>query len=170
MNEIDYAIIALLVLSVLVGAWRGAIREVLNIVGWVLSFILAHAYAGDLARQFADWAVDPALRLVAAWLVIFLIVTIVMSLLASLLSEWARKLGLGGIDRALGGAIGFVRGLLVLLALTWAAGLTKIPQSPLWRSAACTPWLEVAALYAKGMLPEGIAARIRYRVSDLHKV
>ncbi|MBI3715433.1 MAG: CvpA family protein [Betaproteobacteria bacterium] len=169
MNELDYAIVALLVLSVIVGCWRGAIREVLNMAGWVLAFIVAHAYAGDLARQFSEWAVDPALRLIVAWLVIFLIVMALVSLLASLLSGWAHKLGLGPFDRVLGGVIGFLRGLLVLLALTWVAGLTKIPQSPMWRAAASTHWLEIAALYARNVLPDGIAARIHYRISDLHK-
>ncbi len=169
MNEIDYAILAVLLLSVLIGAWRGAIREVLNIVGWVLSFILAHAYAAELAKQFQEGAIDPALKLIVAWLLIFLVVIVLVSLLASLLSEWAKKLGLGGFDRVLGGVIGFLRGVLVLLALTWAAGLTKVPQSPQWRDSLFAPWLETAALYARGVLPEGIAARIHYRITELHR-
>jgi membrane protein required for colicin V production len=59
--------------------------------------------------------------------------------------------------------IGLARGLLVLLAITLAVGLTKIPQSAAWREAALTPWMELAALYTRSLLPESIAAKVRYR-------
>jgi membrane protein required for colicin V production len=163
MNALDYAILALLLISVCVGVVRGAIREILNIVGWILAFVLAHTYAGTLAPQFAEWASEPVLRLVAAWLIVFLVVIAGTSLIASLLSGVAKKIGLGGVDRGIGAAIGLVRGTLVLVALTLVIGLTKLPQVTIWQSAAFTPWLESAALYSRNMLPDSVAARIRYR-------
>jgi membrane protein required for colicin V production len=164
MNALDYAILAVLLISVVVGVFRGAIREILNIVGWVMAFVLAHAYAGSLAPQFAEWASEPVLRLVSAWLIIFLVVLAGTSLIASLLSGVAKKIGLGGVDRGIGAAIGLIRGGLVVVALTLVIGLTKLPQASVWQSATFTPWLEIAALYSRNMLPESVAARIRYRV------
>jgi membrane protein required for colicin V production len=165
MNELDYAILGMLVISIAIGVYRGAVREVFNIAGWVLAFILAHAFAADIARLFADWATEPTIKLLAAWLAIFLTVVLVVALLASLLSEFVKKLGLGTVDRILGAGIGLLRGGLVVLALTLAAGLTRLPQAPLWRTSALTPWLEVAAQYARGILPDNIASRIKYRPS-----
>lgn len=165
MNELDYAIIAVMLLSIIVGAVRGAIREVMNIAGWVIAFIVAHSFAANLAAYFADWAVEPVLRLVAAWAVIFLVVLLGVALVASLVTGLVKKLGLGGLDRGLGAVIGVARGALVLLVLTLGLGLTKMPQSVLWREAAITPWLEVAALYSRSVLPDSVAARIQYRHS-----
>ena len=54
MSVVDYAVVALLVLSVGAGVMRGAIREVLNVVGWLLAFGIAHTYAADLAPHFAE--------------------------------------------------------------------------------------------------------------------
>jgi len=163
MNAVDYAIIVLMLLSVAAGAVRGAIREVLNIAGWVLAYGIAHAFAADLAPMFAEWIGEPVARTVLSWAVIFLVVVVLVSLIASLLSEVVRKLGLSGLDRGVGALIGVARGLLVLLVITLAVGLTKIPQSALWREAALTPWMELAAMYTRGVLPDTVAAKLKYR-------
>jgi membrane protein required for colicin V production len=163
MNELDYAICVLLAASLLIGIYRGAVREVFNIAGWILAFILAHAFAPHVATLFADWMTEPVIKQIVAWLIIFLSVIVIVALIASLASELVRKLGLSTLDRVLGALIGLVRGFVVIVALALAAGLTKIPQTPVWRSAAATPWLEVAALYARGILPDNIASRIKYR-------
>jgi membrane protein required for colicin V production len=164
MNELDYAILAILLVSILVGLLRGAIRELLNIAGWILAFALAYAFAGRLAVWLADWAADPILRLALAWGAIFLLVLVLVALIASLASELMRKLGLGGLNRGLGALVGFVRGLVVLVALALAAGLTRLPQSVIWQEAALTPWLEVAALYSRSLLPDTVAGRIKFRL------
>jgi membrane protein required for colicin V production len=163
MNAVDYGVIVLMLLSIGAGVVRGAIREVMNIAGWVLAYGLAHAFAADVAPLFADWVGEPAGRTLLAWASIFLAVVVVVSLVASLLSEVVRKLGMSGLDRGVGALIGLARGVLVLLAITLGVGLTKIPQTALWREAAVTPWMELAALYTRGLLPESIAAKVRYR-------
>jgi membrane protein required for colicin V production len=164
MNELDYGILLLMVLSIVVGVVRGAIREVMNVVGWVLAFILAHTYSSEVAPLLSDWLSEPSARAIVAWALVFIVVVVVVAVTASLLSDLVRKLGLGPLDRLVGGAVGVLRGAIIILALTLAAGLTKLPQSATWREAFLAPWIEVAALYAKGVLPEKIATRIRYRV------
>ena len=165
MNELDYAIMAVLLLSLAIGAWRGGIREIINIGGWVVAFILAHAFSATLAPYFADWMAEPVYRLIVAWIVIFVAVLIFASLLASLLSELVRKLGLSSLDRVLGAMVGLLRGTLVVIVLALAAGMTKFPQSTLWKGAILTPPVEIAALYARALLPESLAAKILYRSS-----
>ena len=164
MNELDYAIIIVVLVSLAICAWRGAIREIINIGGWVVAFILAHAFSASLAPYFADWMAEPVYRQVVAWIVIFVAVLIFAALLASLLSELVRKLGLSGLDRLLGAAIGVLRGVLVVVVLALAAGMTKFPQSALWKNATLTPPIEVVALYARALLPQNLASRILYRL------
>lgn len=163
MNELDYAVIFVMLVSIGVGAVRGAIREVINIAGWVVAFIGAHAFAGTLAPYFADWMAEPVYRVALAWIAIFLAVLIVAAMIASLASELVRKLGLSGLDRVLGALIGVARGALLVLVLTLVAGMTKFPQTSMWKSAASTPLLEVVALHARALLPDSLAARIMYR-------
>lgn len=162
MNVLDYAILGVLLISVLIGVFRGAIREIVNIVGWVAGFFAAKMFAPELVPFFSDWMVDPVIRFVVAWLLIFFSVVIGISVIGSLIAEGVRKLGLGSLDRIVGAAIGALRGALVLLFLALAAGLTTFPRAPIWKEAALTPWLETAALYVRSMLPEGLAKRIQY--------
>lgn len=166
MNELDYAIIIVVLVSLAIGAWRGAIREIINIGAWVVAFILAHAFSADLAPYFADWIAEPVYRMVLAWLSIFVSVLVFGSLLASLLSELVRKLGLSGLDRFLGAVVGLFRGVLVIIVFALAAGMTKFPQTVLWKKATLTPTIEVAALYARALLPQSLASKILYRFND----
>jgi membrane protein required for colicin V production len=161
-NVLDYAILIVLLLSILIGVVRGAIREIVNIVSWVAGFIAAQAYAVDLVPYFSDWMVDPAIRYVVAWILVFFCVVIALSVIGSLIAEAVRKLGLGALDRVVGAAIGAVRAVLVLLLLTLAAGLTTFPKTTIWKEASLTPWLETAALYVRSLLPENLAKRIQY--------
>ncbi|MFN5191525.1 MAG: CvpA family protein, partial [Burkholderiales bacterium] len=117
------------------------------------------------APMFAEWVGEPAGRTLLAWVTIFLGVVVAASLTASLLSEVVRKLGMSTLDRGVGALIGLARGLLVLLAITLAVGLTKIPQSAIWKEAALTPWMELAALYTRSLLPNSVAEKVRYRAA-----
>jgi membrane protein required for colicin V production len=164
MNGLDYAVIVLMIISIGVGVLRGAVREIMNIAGWVLAFILSRMFAPDVAQHFAEWASDPSLRLVAAWVAVFLTVLLFVALITSLVTTLVRQLGLGGLDRTIGALIGVARGFVVLFALMLAAGFTTLPQAPIWREAASTPWLEMAALHARAVLPEAIGSKIQYRV------
>ena len=125
------------------------------------------SFSADLAPYFADWMVEPGYRVIVSWILIFVAVLVFASLLASVLSELVRKLGLSGLDRVLGALIGLFRGALVMVVLALAAGMTKLPQSLLWKNAALTPSIEIAALYARALLPQSLGSRILYRVPSV---
>lgn len=48
MALLDWGLLAVLALSMLLGAWRGLVFEVLSLAGWVLAFVVARWFAGDL--------------------------------------------------------------------------------------------------------------------------
>ena len=70
--------------------------------------------------------------------------------------------GGGGDDRGLGAVIGLLRGALIVVLLTLAAGLTTFPKAPIWNDALCTPLLESLALHSRLLLPDSLAKRINY--------
>ena len=41
MADLDWICLAVLALSLSIGAWRGLVYEVLSVVNWVLAFVLA---------------------------------------------------------------------------------------------------------------------------------
>jgi membrane protein required for colicin V production len=162
MTGFDFAVIAILLVSVLLGLWRGLAVEVLSLVGWPLAFVLSNLYSDNFARFLP--LKQETLRTTAAYVLMIAVVLIAWGVLVWVLSKMLKSIGLGRMDRTLGGLFGIVRGGLVVLALVWLAGVTDIPEKPFWRKAMMSKALEDAALMTKAWLPDNIAQRIHYRI------
>jgi membrane protein required for colicin V production len=128
MTGFDFAVIAILLVSVLLGLWRGLAVEVLSLVGWPLAFVLSNIYSDNFARFLP--LKQETLRTTAAYVLMFAVVLIAWGVLVWMLSKMLKSIGLGRMDRTLGGLFGVVRGGLVVLALVWLAGVASLPS---WR-------------------------------------
>jgi membrane protein required for colicin V production len=159
----DYAVLAVVGVSVLLGLWRGVIGEVLALLGWVLAFAAARLGAASGARLLDGVMVDPALRLATAMIVIFIAVLLLVALVRFLVRKAVQAVGLGFLDRLLGAVFGILRGALVVLSLVAIGGLTALPKLDWWRDAALAPPLETAVIALKPHLPDELAKRIRFR-------
>jgi len=159
---IDYVVIAVLALSAAWGVWRGIVREVMSLAGWVIAFLAANLLAGPVGERLPESLARTELRVLAAFIGIFVVSLVVTALVGLLLSRIAKAAGLGGLDRSLGGLFGIARALVILVALALAAGLTRLPQDPAWTGSICGPWLERAAVSIKTWLPPALSERLRY--------
>jgi membrane protein required for colicin V production len=162
MTWLDYAVIGVFAISLLVGAWRGLVREVVSILGWVIAFLAANLFAGPLGPSMPEAIPTPELRLAAAYVAVFIGSLILTSLAGLILSKVVKAVGLGGIDRLLGALFGAARGVLILLAAALLAGLTSAPAQPYWRDSTSGPLLAQAAVALKPLLPQTLAERMRY--------
>ena len=162
MTVFDYAVITIMVLSVLLSIWRGAVREVLALAAWVAAFFLAQRYAVGVAVLLPDSIPGASLKLLAAFCIVFLATLLLLSLLAVAISQLLRATGLSLIDRMLGAAFGVARGLLIVLVLVLAAGLTTLPRQPVWRNAMFSAPLEALAVAMKPWLPAELSRRMNY--------
>jgi len=162
MNWLDYAALALLTASILWGAWRGLVREVISVASWVLAFLAANLLAGPLGEELPKALPSPEIRVLVAYIAVFVATLAVCTLAGQLLSRLAKVAGLGGLDRVLGGVFGLLRVLVILLACTLLAGLTALPRQPAWRNSVCGEPLAQAALALRPWLPQSFAGRLRY--------
>ena len=162
MTVFDYSVLAIVGFSVLLSVMRGLVREVLALAGWVVAFIVASLFTEDAAALISRDVPGEALPLLVGFAAVFLVVLVAMSLLAIGASKLVKSAGLGMEDRVLGGVFGLARGLLVVLVLVLAAGLTALPRHPEWRKAALSGPLESVAGAIKAWLPAGLSKRITY--------
>jgi membrane protein required for colicin V production len=162
MTWLDYAVIGVFAVSLALGAWRGLVRELLSILGWVIAFLAANLLAGPLGPAMPEAIPSPELRVAAAYVAIFVASLIVTSLLGLLLSKIVQAVGLGGLDRLLGAGFGAARGVLIVLAAALVAGLTSAPRQPAWRDSVSGPLLAQVAVALQPLLPQTLAARLRY--------
>ena len=144
-------------------AWRGVVGEVLALAAWVVAFFVARAEALEVAGWLAGRIAEPGMRLAAAYVLIFVGVLLIFALARRLISLMLKAVGLGLLDRLLGGAFGVLRGILVVLVAVLVAGMTPLPRSEEWRDAVLAPPLETVVIAAKPWLPAEAAKRIRFR-------
>ncbi len=162
MTWLDYAVLGVIVVSIIWGAWRGLVREVISVAGWVLAFLAANLFSGPLSAHLPQSIPSPELRFVTAFVVVFIATLAVTTLIALLLSKIIKVVGLGGLDRTLGSLFGVARGLLIVLAFALLAGLTGLPREPLWRGSVSGAPLAHVSLALRPWLPNTFAERLRY--------
>ena len=162
MTGFDFAVMAILLVSLSLGLWRGLVYEALSLAGWPVAFVLSRLLAGEIAPMLP--LMQEAARIALAHAVVFIAALAAWAILVRLFAKLVRAIGLGWLDRVLGGLFGALRGVLVVLALVWLAGLTAIPEQPIWRAAQTSKAAEDIALLTKAWLPDSIAQRIRYGV------
>lgn len=158
----DYGVVVILVASLALGVWRGLIGEVLALLAWVVAALAAWQF-GREAGELITAIPDPGLRVLAGYALVFVGVVFVLALVRQAVRGLLKVLGLTAVDRVFGVAFGLARGLLIVLVLVAAGGMTSAPKEPWWAEARLAPPLETAVLASKPWLPPEAAKRIRFR-------
>ena len=142
---VDYVFIAILAFSLLLGIWRGLVREAISLAALIAAFVLTALYAPDLAHWLEPHIESPLGRILVANVLIFLSVLMVGALVAWLASRIVKGAGLGSFDRMLGGAFGIARGVLVLTVLALVVQLTSLHREPVVQQSKLLPALQPLA-------------------------
>lgn len=142
MTAVDGCVIALVLLSVVVGIFRGFVREVLGLAGLALSVLIAWRFGVLLAPYLTMISTLLSVRVMAATVILFILSMIICTLLAYVIGRLVRGAGLGLADRILGGTFGVLRGVLIAALLVMLAAMTPLKDDPWWRESAFIPRLE----------------------------
>jgi membrane protein required for colicin V production len=159
---IDFAVFGILIASTAWGVWRGLVREVMSLAGWVIAFLAANLFAAPLSALVPASVSRPELRVLIAFVTIFFVTLGLAMIAALLLAKVVQAVGLGSIDRTLGALFGLLRGLLIVLVLAIAAGFTSLPASRDWKNSLTGAQLGGAAAQLKPWLPPAFVERLKY--------
>ncbi|HSH41553.1 MAG TPA: CvpA family protein [Arenicellales bacterium] len=160
MNVADWAIIAVTLLSALVGFYRGFIRETLSLISWILAFWAAFSFAEPAGVWFTGYIDSPQLRMVAAFAAIFVATLLVLSLLSYLLCRLFLVSGIVGTDRLLGGLFGIARAVVLVAVLLLLARIPGYQQEPWWQQSVLIPRLTPVVLFFQDLLPPDVAKHL----------
>ena len=166
MEYADYAVVGIIVVSILVGAIRGFIKEAFSLAVWAAAFLVAFQYSGAVALQLESHIELPSARTSLAFVGLFLAVLLVGGLVTFLIGKLVEKTGLSGTDRLLGGVFGGLRGLFLVLAIMLVAGLTPVPQDPWWQQSRTIQSLMPLAEWSARFLPEYILEHMVLTVDE----
>jgi membrane protein required for colicin V production len=154
LSVLEWLFLAVLLLSLLVGAWRGLVYEAISLTAWVAAFVLAQWYTPEVAQHLPmSGAAEPA-RYAVGFVLTFVGAAFAGGLLAVLASKLVTVAGLAPIDRVLGAAFGLVRGMVILLAFTVVVMMTPLHQSAWWNESSGAGLLSATLKGLKPVLPE----------------
>jgi membrane protein required for colicin V production len=140
MNWADWTILAIVVISTLIGLSRGFVREVLSLLTWVAAFVVAMMFRDQLAPLLSNLVDTPSLQAIAAFAILFIFTLLAGAGLNMTLSAFVDATGLSGTDRVLGMVFGLLRGAVIVLALLiLAPALAPVSQDSWWRESLLIP-------------------------------
>lgn len=135
-NWLDWTLIAVVVLSTIIAATKGFVRELISLAAVVVGLAIAATKYERAATWFEDLTRSHEIALAAGFLTLFLGTLVVGALISVLAKKMIKKVGLQSFDRFLGAVFGLIRGVVVdcilLLALVaFAVKPEAVQQSEL---------------------------------------
>jgi len=161
-NALDIVVLLILLFAVVRGLMRGLVDTLFSLAAWVLAFIAGKWGAVLVAPLLPFGADNPGVRYFAGFAVVFLAALIGVLLLGHALAALVKAAGLGAADTVLGGVLGLAKGLVILVGLTLAAGLTSLPRTDFWQQSALSGSLQTLARAALPLVPADMAKYVRF--------
>ncbi len=150
----DALCLLIVLVSCLVGCWRGFVFEVLSLAAWAGAFFAAQ-WGTVLAKPLwpAHWLADARARFVLTFAVVFIATLFVLGWCAAGARRGLKKTGLRPFDRVLGMGFGLLRAVLLLWAMTVVIWLTPLHKEAWWKQGQAAPWLDTSLRWAAPLLP-----------------
>ena len=170
MTATDLLLLAVIGASTLLGLVRGFIGVLASLLAWVLAGWAAFRFGGRVALALSGGAEPGAGQLLAGYGLSFLGVLLFVGLVGWAVRKLVHSVGLSGMDRALGFALGLVRGGFVACLLVLLMGFTSLPREQGWRDSQVVPVLLPGAQWLRGWLPGWAAQRVDFGGSQPHSI
>jgi membrane protein required for colicin V production len=135
----EWFLVLLVVLSTAMAFSKGIIRVLLSLGGLTAGILIASWNYLSVARNLQRYIPDLTIAEVVAFLLILVLVIILFAWIAKVLRSSVKAIGLGFFDRLLGAIFGFIRGLLLGVAVLMAI-TAFYPNSPWVENSRLAPY------------------------------
>lgn len=158
---IDAAALLGVLVSIVIGVWRGLVFELMSLAGWIVAFWVAQRWGSAAAAWLPVGAPGSALNLMAGMVLLFVAVLFGWALLSWGLQKLVHASPVRPVDRVLGGVFGIVRALLIGLVLVTLAQLTPLTRSTDWQASRVAQGLTAVLAHIQPWLPDALARHLR---------
>jgi membrane protein required for colicin V production len=166
MNALDWIILVIMLFSALLAAAQGFFFEVICLAGAVVGYLLAAWGYGKLSPWFLPYVKLPAFADLAGFLTIFVSVVLLAGALARIARWMVHESGLRSVDRALGAAFGFVRGMVIVTAGLMAI-TAFVPESTELSGSQLASYFLVAGRGASWLAPSDVRQKFHAGIIKL---
>jgi len=160
---LDFVLLGVMLITVIVGLVKGFIREVVGLASVVAGLVLAGQYYENLDALMRPLVPSQMLGYFISFLIIFFTVVILGWVVASLLSHWTKgpfKL----LNHLLGGAVGFLKGILVCGVVVLALLVFSVEREAVVKSR-----LANYALYVTNGIVQLVPQELKARFKSIYR-
>lgn len=163
-NWVDWGILSLIGISLLMGLWRGFVREALSLITWITALWVGIAYCSSVAAMFQRIPML-GLRFILSFILLVLAVLISGGILSYLISRLISFTGFGVTDKIMGSILGLARGIIVVAVAVMIILPTPLMKDPLWTKSKFGPrFVPLASLIRDHMSP--VVNWVKDRIPD----
>jgi membrane protein required for colicin V production len=145
MNSADYVIVAVILLSAVVGAARGFLREAISFAAWVIALFVAWHFSDLVEPHLGGLLAAADVRPWAARVIIVLLLLVLGSVVGAVLAHFVRLSIFSGTDRLLGFVFGLLRGFVLLGVFVILGQLLRLQGEQWWGHSTLIPYGESIA-------------------------
>jgi membrane protein required for colicin V production len=140
MNIADYVVIAAVVLSAIVGALRGFLREAIALAAWLVALFVAWHFSDTIEPHLGGLLAASYVRPWAARVIIVALILLLGAGLGAIMGHYVRLSIFSGVDRFLGFLFGAARGLVLIGVFVILGQLLKLDGEMWWRHSMLLPY------------------------------
>ena len=140
MNIADYVVIAAVVLSAIVGAVRGFLREAIALGVWLVALFVAWHFSDMIEPHLGGLLASSHVRPWAARVIIVALILLFGAALGAIIGHYVRLSIFSGMDRFLGFLFGAARGAVLVGVFVILGQLLKLDGEVWWRHSMLLPY------------------------------
>ncbi|MGI9270693.1 MAG: CvpA family protein [Woeseiaceae bacterium] len=155
MPIIDILIAVALTISVVVGIFRGFVKEAISIAALLVAIWAALFFGPEIGEVSERWISSEELQVWFGRVLVFIVILSLGGLIGWGISKLVRLSVLSGIDRLVGAVFGAARGVLFVALFILGGEYAGFDNDRWWLQSKLIPHFEVVAEWIKVMAPQG---------------
>lgn len=164
---VDYIIIAIIVVSTLISLIKGFAQQAVSLASWLLAFYLALRFSSGLSLYLEQYIGLESARQAVAFFLIFVVVILAGAAIGFIASKLVSAAHLGLGDRLLGLLFGTVRGVVIVLTVTFFLGMSPLVDEPWWDESMLLGYSRELMVLVLGWMPENFSETLFQRLKSI---
>ncbi|HKY91863.1 MAG TPA: CvpA family protein [Nevskiaceae bacterium] len=154
MNWADYSILALILLSALIGALRGFTRESLGLATWIVAILVAVLFGKAVAASLESHIAAPLIRVSVAYGGLFLAALLIGGIVTAIIVSRVRESRFSSADRTAGAGLGLIRGAVTVALLVMVGMMTTVHEATWWKESRLIAPAQTFATALRSIIPD----------------
>ena len=166
MTTFDVVVYSILGLSVIFSLFKGFVKEIFSLLSYLGGYLMASKYQGVFSQLIMESIPSKPIAKLIAFAGIYIMTAIIISLMGRIARGFIMSATqLSGFDRLVGGFVGFAKGIIIVVVLTFPLQFFPEVSKKLMKDSQTAPHLAKVLAFAN-QNPE--ALNIRKKLTDFN--